>query len=147
MKSKCFRHSPIPLNVPAQTGWRSQSSLVSGDQFAPLVLMPCRTCQCISPSLFLRPVDVGLHVAFWLMPWYCITILSGVISTGHSCLAPAEHEAGELSVITVRLTHTHYLNTTFPLSAAMQLHGAEKLNKSYVSGGNRKRLRKDTPFP
>lgn len=75
--------------------------------------MPCRSCQYISLT-FLVLVDVVLHVAFRLVPWYGITILSGVISIGHFCLAPVESRVRVRNVIAVHV-HTHIWDlNTFP---------------------------------
>lgn len=137
MKFKRFWHLPNPLNVAVQTGLRSQSSWVFTNQLVLLVVMPW-TCQYIS-STIVESVDLGLHVAFGALPWYCITILSGVMSTGHTRSAPAEHRVGWEMLSRHRCTHIHYLNTTVPLPA-VRWHAAGKR-------GNRKRIRKDIPLP
>ena len=85
-------HVPNPTNVAVQTGRMSQSSWVSGLQLSLTVLIPGRISQCI-PSTFLALSDVGLHTAVWVGPRNGITILCGVISTGHSCVESVEHRA------------------------------------------------------
>lgn len=111
MTSKCFLHSPIPLNVAVQKGLESQSSSVLTTQCAPSVLIPCQSCQCIFPSLFLEPLVVDWHVAFWELLLYFTTILSGVIWRGQSCIAPVEHrETRNVIPVQVKYTHIHYLN-------------------------------------
>lgn len=84
--------------------------------------------------MFPAPLVVDWHVAFWELLLYSITILSGIIWRGHSCIAPVEHsETRNVIPLKVKYTHIHYLNLVV---TAM---------KSGVSEATGKGLRTDTP--
>lgn len=118
-------HFGFPTNSPAQAGLGSQSCWVSGVQVTLSVMLRSGTFQYGFFITFVDAVVFGWHWTVWGLSPYRITILSGVIMTGHSSSAPVERRARARHVIPV--THIHYLNTTFPHPALWWNAAEQKL--------------------
>lgn len=128
MKSRDLLHVAIPSNVAVQAGFESQSSLVPRNNLVSS-MRPCEICQYM--SLTLRdPVGEGLQVASWPWPWNGTTILCGVISIGHSKLAPVECKAVEcyssMSSTSIILSQ-HFLVQWYEIQLKSHMSVGEKL--------------------